>query len=45
MGEAFAQCAMAMYGYMTEIDYVEELTDLTIEASGMIVALYYCSQS
>ena len=35
MSEAFAQCAMAMYGYMTEIESVEELTDLTIEASGI----------
>lgn len=34
MKEAFAQCAMAMYGYMTEIETVEELTTQTVEAHG-----------
>ena len=38
--EAFAQCAMAMYGYMTEIDSVEELDEQTIEVSGKV---YICN--
>lgn len=32
--QAFEQCALAMFGYMTELDTVEECTSHTIESSG-----------
>ncbi|BES96001.1 unnamed protein product [Nesidiocoris tenuis] len=32
--EAFEQCAMAMFGYITEIDYVEIKESQTVEAEG-----------
>lgn len=32
--EAFEQCAVAMFGYITELDKVEILEDHEIEASG-----------
>ena len=32
--EAFEQCAMAMFGYMTEIDTVSMISSETIEAEG-----------
>lgn len=32
--EAFEQCVMAMFGYMTEIEYVEMLNTESIEAEG-----------
>ncbi|XP_067929099.1 protein archease-like [Watersipora subatra] len=42
MKEAFAQCAMSMYGYMTEIDSVNELTEQPIEVSGEdLISLLY----
>ncbi|KAK7790910.1 hypothetical protein R5R35_000920 [Gryllus longicercus] len=34
LAEAFEQCAMAMFGYMTEIDSVEMLETQEIEAEG-----------
>jgi SHS2 domain-containing protein len=40
--EAFEQCAMAMFGYMTEIDYVEMVETQAIEAEGDdLVGLLY----
>ena len=32
--KAFEQCAMAMFGYMTELDTVEESSTLMLESSG-----------
>ena len=32
--KAFEQCAVAMFGYMTELDTVEEATTLILESSG-----------
>uniref|UniRef100_A0A1B6EF07 Archease domain-containing protein n=1 Tax=Clastoptera arizonana TaxID=38151 RepID=A0A1B6EF07_9HEMI len=41
--EAFEQCANAMFGYMTEIEYVEMIETQDIEAEGddMISLLYH----
>ena len=41
--EAYEQCAMAMFGYMTEIEYVEMVDTQTIEAEGddLIGLLYH----
>lgn len=34
MKQAFEQCAVAMFGYMTELDTVEECQSHTIESTG-----------
>lgn len=36
--EAFAACAVAMYGYMTDIQTVSENTEQIIEVSGKLLA-------
>ena len=38
MSEAFEQCAMAMFGYMTEIDTVSMTGTESIEAEGKQIA-------
>ncbi|KAJ1178018.1 hypothetical protein NDU88_003268 [Pleurodeles waltl] len=42
MEEAFEQCAMAMFGYITDIDTVEPIDTVEVEAEGhdMISLLY-----
>jgi len=32
--QAFEQCAIAMFGYMTELDTIEEVSSYTIESTG-----------
>ena len=43
MEEAFEQCAMAMFGYMTEIDTVEisERRDVEAEGHDMLSLLFH----
>ena len=43
MQEAFEQCAMAMFGYMTDIERVEmrEIHDIDVEAHDMLSLLFH----
>ena len=41
--EAFEQCAMSMFGYMTEIEYVEmtDYQEITAEGEDLLSLLYH----
>lgn len=45
MEEAFEQCAMAMFGYMTDTETVEPLDTVEVEAEGKNCTNFSCWNS